>query len=166
MSALIQVETYPAAEALPRTLWEEMNEISSRIREQAFRLFQSRGATEGQDLDDWLRAEREVVWSPASEVVESERDFRVQVALPGFSEKDLQVTATPDALIVEAEKTHSHDAEQGNVRLCEFSSKKLFRRLDLPSAINVEQVKASLENGILQVTAPKATQPQQMTATA
>jgi HSP20 family molecular chaperone IbpA len=71
----------------------------------------------------------------------------------------------PDALVVQAGGTHTHEGKSGNVRFCEFSEKELFRRLDLPAPIDVDKVSASLDKGILQVTAPKAT-PKQLTATA
>jgi HSP20 family protein len=89
-------------------------------------------------------------------VIESDRGYRARIALPGFQPKDLQVVATPDSLIIEAERTHTHDGKDGTVRMCEFSDKKLFRRLNLPSQIDVDKTTASLENGLLQMHAPKA----------
>jgi HSP20 family protein len=157
----IRVEACSDLSALPPTLCEEMEALSDTIRERAFGLFQSRGGGDGSDVDDWLRAERDVIWSPAVELTENERDFRARIALPGFNEKDLKVTAAPESLIVEAEKTHTHDARTGGVLLCEFSDKRLFRRLEFPAPINVDKVTATLDRGILLVNAPKAAQPKQ-----
>lgn len=154
--ASVAVEKYREAGTLPETLWQKMNAITDDIRNRAFDLFERRGRTTGSDLDDWLQAEREVVWAPASELIENKDDFRACLALPGFEAKDLEVTATPNALIVRAESTHTHEGKEGDVRLCEFSGKKMFRRLDLPAEIDVDKVTASLEKGILDVTAPKA----------
>lgn len=153
-------------ETTPQTLLEHMEAITDSIRKRAFNLFQNRNGQNGFDLDDWLQAEREMVWSPASELVEGQDDFQARVALAGFDAKDIEVTATPEALIIEAEKTHTHDAKEGDVRFCEFSSKKLLRRIDLPTAINVDKVTASLDNGMLQVNAPKAAQAKQVGAAA
>ena len=75
------------------------------IRERAFSLFQNRGGCGGGDVDDRLRAEHDVIWWPGVELTESDRDFRARIALPGFNEKDLKVTAAPEALIVEAKNT-------------------------------------------------------------
>jgi len=52
------------------------------------------------------------------------------------------------------------------VCFCEFSGKKLFRRLDLPSEIDVNKVTASLDKGILEIDAPKATQSKRLQAAA
>lgn len=159
MSNQIRVDTYRDESALPPTLREEVKSLADSIRERAFSLFQSRGGSNGGDVDDWLRAEREVVWSPAVELTESGRDFRARIALPGFNEKDLKVTAAPRALVVEAEKAHTDEGRREGVLLCEFSDKRVFRRLELPTPINVDKVTATLDRGILLVNAPKAVQP-------
>ena len=164
--ANVAVEKCPDSGALPETLLQRINEIADEIRQRAFGLFERRGQTIGMDLDDWLQAEREVVWSPASELVENKDDFCARLALPGFDAKDLEVTATPNALIVRAESTHTHEGKEGEVCFCEFSGKKLFRRLDLPSEIDVNKVTASLDKGILEIDAPKATQSKRLQAAA
>ena len=150
-------------ETIPQTLLRSMEAIVDSIRQRAFNLFQSRNGANGSDVEDWLQAERDVVWSPAAELVDDEKEFRARIAVPGFDAKDIKVSATPDALIIQAEATHTHEGKSGNVCFCEFSGKKLFRRLPLPASADVERVTASMDKGILQVTAPKATQ-KQMTA--
>lgn len=159
--ANVAVEKCPDSGTLPEALWQKMNAITDEIRQRAFSLFEGRGRTIGMDLGDWLQAEREVVWSPASELVEKKDDFCASLALPGFDAKDLVVTATPNSLIVQAESTHTHEGKEGDVCLCEFSGKKLFRRLDLPSEIDVNKVKALLDKGILEIDAPKAVSKEQ-----
>ena len=164
--ANIAVEKCLESGALPEKLWERINAITEEIRQRAFGLFERRGRAIGTELDDWLQAEREVVWSPASELVENKDDFCARLALPGFDARDLEVTATPNAVIVRAESTHTHEGKEGAVCLCEFSGKKLFRRLDLPSEIDVNKVTASLDKGILEIDAPKATQSKRLKAVA
>jgi HSP20 family protein len=164
--ANVAVEKCHDSGTLPGTLWQRMNAITDEIRRRAFGSFERRGRTIGMDLDDWLQAEREVVWSPASELIENKDNFRARLTLPGFDEKDLEVTATPNALIVRAESAHTHEAKEGDVRFCEFSGKNLFRRLDLPSEIDVDKVTASLNKGILAIDAPKAVQSKRLQAAA
>jgi HSP20 family protein len=150
-------------ETTPQTLLEHMKAITDSIQKQAFNLFKNRNGENGSDLDDWLQAERDVVWSPASELVDDKKEFRARIALPGFDATDIQVSAMPDALVIQADTTHAHEGKNGNVRFCEFSEKNLFRRLPLPASIDVDKVTASVDKGILEVTAPKA-KPKQMTA--
>jgi len=81
--ASVAVERCPDSGALPETFWQRMNAITDEIRQRAFSLFEGRGRTIGMDLGDWLQAEQEVVWSPASELVEKKDDVCARLALPG-----------------------------------------------------------------------------------
>ena len=136
---------------------ERAQAITDAIRRRAFDLSQSRDGNGGSDVEDWLRAERDTVCSPASELVDNDKEFQARVALPGFEAKDIEVSALPDALVIWAEVTHKHGGKNGSVLFCEFSEKQLFRRLALPAPIDDDKVSASVENGVLQVTAPKTT---------
>src|SRR5450759_4144662 len=142
-------------ETTSQTLLEHVQATIDSIRRQAFNIFQNRNGGNGSDLDDWLQAERDVVWSPASDLVDDKKEFRARIALPGFEAKDIQVSAMPDALVIQADATHTHERKSGNVCFCEFSEQKLFRRLDLPAPVDVDKVTASVDKGILEVTAPK-----------
>jgi len=78
--------------------------------------------------------------------------------LPGLEPDDVHVTALPHTLIVKASSAHRHDNDEGDVRFCEFDQKTLFRRFDLPEPINVDNVTAKLEKGMLRLTALKSRQ--------
>src|SRR5450759_257660 len=142
-------------ETTPQMLLEHVEAVSDVDKRQAINIFQNRNGENGSDLDDWLQAERDVVWSPASELVDDEKEFRARIALPGFDAKDIQVSAMPDALVIQADATHTHEGKSGDVCFCEFSGKKRFRRLQLPASVDVDKVTASVDKGILEVTAPK-----------
>jgi HSP20 family molecular chaperone IbpA len=152
----VHIQKFRAAETTPRPFIEELEALTEAIRRRAFNLFQSRYGASGSALEDWLRAERDLVWSPPSELVDDEKDFTARIAAPGFEAKDIQVSVMPDALIIQADATHAHEGKSGNVCFCEFSGKKLFRRLQLPELVDVDKVTASLDRGILEIIAPKA----------
>jgi HSP20 family protein len=151
----VAINKWKNPERTPRTFLENLETITDSIRKRAFNIFQNHGGN-GSEVDDWLQAERDVVWSPTSELVDDQKEFRARIALPGFDAKDIQVSAMQDALVIQADATHAHEGKSGNVRFCEFSEKNLFRRLPLPAPIDVDKVTASVDKGILEVTAPKA----------
>ena len=161
----VAIQKCKSYKTIPQTFLQRLEAITESIRKQAFLISQHRCGGIGSDVDDWLQAEREVVLSPTSELVDDEEEFRARIALPGFDAKDIQVSAMPDALVIHADANHTHEGERGDVRFCEFSGKTLFRRLELPAPIEVDKVSASLDKGILKVTAPKKT-PLQTTARA
>ena len=94
----VAIEKYKNSETIPPTFLERVASITDSIRQRAFNLFQNREGGNGSDLDDWLQAERDVAWLPASELVEDEKELRARIAVPGFDAKDIQVSAMPDAL--------------------------------------------------------------------
>ena len=83
--------------------FEPIDRLFDEIRQRAFSLFEERGRVSGHDLDDWLQAEREVLWSPPAELIEKEKEFQARVAVPGFEAKDIRITALPDAIVIEAD---------------------------------------------------------------
>lgn len=138
------------------SLITKMKDLTERIRQRAFDIFKHRAPDDGSDLDDWFKAEHELIWAPESDLVEKDGKFEMQVAVPGFDAKDVTVTALPDAVVVCAESSHQHDKSDGNVCFCDFAERTLFRRFDLPAPIDVDKVTASLDKGLLKLTAAKA----------
>ena len=106
-------------------------------------------------IADWLAAKREVLWAPPLELTETDTDFRIRMAAPGFDASEIEVAAFPQAIMVHAESMEDA-AREGELRISEWTSARLYRRLDLPSAIDLDRVTASLDRGILNVKAAKA----------
>lgn len=153
-----QVAIEKVTDGSPKTLplFDEIAKHFEAIERRAFDLFEKRGSESGHELEDWLKAERDIAWSPPSELVDEGNAFKARIALPGFDAKDVHVSAMQDAIVVKADTTHTHEQEEGDVFFCEFSQNNLFRRLPLPASIDVDKVSAWLEKGILQVIAPKS----------
>lgn len=155
----VAIEKIHDPETAAMSLLVEMDGVATAIRNRAFEHFLRRGSIFGSDVDDWLRAERELVWSPGAEMTEGDKDVTLRVHAPGFESGDIKITATPDSILIEAEASHKHEESNGKVHFCEFA-RKLIRRFDLPEAINVDKVAATLDKGVLQVVAAKAQQAQ------
>jgi hypothetical protein len=54
----------PRVSGLPDPLREKIDTITEEIRTLASCQFERRGWSDGHDVDDWLEAQRQVVWSP------------------------------------------------------------------------------------------------------
>lgn len=138
------------------SLFESLNELQEAIRERAFGLFEERGTVSGNDMEDWLRAERELVWVPKAETMEDDKQYRLRLIVPGLDAKDLQITAMPDAIIVQREALSNESKETSAVPFRELRERKLFRRFDLEEPIDPARTEASLNKGILEIVANKA----------
>ena len=125
------------------------------VRHLAFDYFQQRGEYQGNDWEDWLRAEREVLWRPEAEMFENDSSVVLRVAVPGFDPKSIQVTATPNSLLIQGTETHRHDGLEARLLFCEFGQ-RLFRRFDLPARIDPYRVNATIDKGILELVASRA----------
>lgn len=147
----------PDDRSLP--VFAEIDRVRESVGRRARELFALRGGGEGRALDDWLQAEREICWPAAAQLLESGKQFAVSVALPGFGPQDIELTATPSELIVHGHARHEREEQEGDVCWSEFRSDEVYRRIELPSAIDAGRVTATLEHGMLKVVAPKAGSP-------
>ena len=151
----LSVQKVPTAEDRKLPIFDEFNDVVEQIRVKAFKLFANRGFGEGNDLEDWLVAEREVCW-PAAELIEEDDEFKIRVALAGFEPEDITVTATPRELIVKASRSeNSEDRNESRVCWSNFRSTDVYRKIELPTDIDVDKVEAELNNGMLEIEAPK-----------
>ena len=123
---------------------EDAQALTDQIRQLAFHLFESRGHSDGHDLDDWLTAERELVVQSEPEVMERNGRIEVRLAVPGFEDSDVHVTALPGSLVIRA-AAKSSPGGNGN--------KRLLRTIDLPDKIDVDKTVARVDKGVVYVTA-------------
>jgi len=137
----LTVQRVRDADALPGQLFEQMEAISQKIRRRAHELFLARGAEPGRDLDDWLQAERELMWLPETQLIEKDTEFEARINVQGLEPKDIRIIAMANSIVLEA-GPKSGDA-------------KVFQRLDFSTPIDPDKVTARIERGILQLTAPK-----------
>jgi len=154
----VAIEKIDENKASTASAFDELETLSEQVRQRAFEIFERRGGVDGFAMNDWLNAERDLFRIPESELVEQDGKFEARVSVPGLEPDDVHVTALPDMLIVKAFSTHRHDTDDGDVRFCEFDQRTLFRRFDLREPINVDNVTAKLEKGMLQLTALKSRQ--------
>lgn len=138
------------------SLFEELENLFAQIRERAYSFFQQRGESGAGEMDDWLRAEREFLWTPPADLIDGGDEFRIRLAAPGFEANEIEVTALSGAIIVRAESKQEREKQEGKCLVSEFSSRKLYRRFDLPVAIDPEKMTAKLEQGVLRIAASKA----------
>ena len=149
--------TTPLVIAKAESVFDELQDMHDRIARRAYDIFTSNGRTVGRELDDWLEAETELVWEPSIELSETDKEFVLDMAIPGVDAKDIDMEVTPDYLVVKAGSRHDHHEGKRKIHACEFKSGSLFRSIQFPKKINPDRVKAELRNGILHLTAEMAT---------
>ena len=107
------------------SFFEEADRLFEEIRRRAFSLFEHRGFSPGRDLDDWIAAEREILWSPPVEMIENEKEFLIEIAVPGCEAKEIQITALPESILVQTQPVHTHGKEEGTLHISEIGANGL-----------------------------------------
>jgi|SRR5215470_14946245 len=143
-------QTLPVRKA--ESVFDEIERLNQQIMRRAYEIFAAGGGVSN-ELDNWLSAERELVWKPAIELRERNKEFLIYIAVPGIDPADVSVEVTPDLLLVKGEFRHEHAEEEGEVHTCEFEAGSLFRVISFPKRVDPDKVKADFKNGILRVKA-------------
>jgi HSP20 family protein len=138
------------------SVWDELQKMEDRVMKRAYDIFSGKGSIFGKDLDDWLAAERELVWKPAIELTEKDNQFEIRVAVTGIDPKDLNVEVTSEDLLVKGHTKAEKKEDKGEVHTSEFQSGSLFRSIHFPKKVEPNKVKAEIKNGLLTVVAPIA----------
>ncbi len=97
------------------------------------------------------------MWSPAVDVFTRRDDLVVRAELPGVDpEKDIDISLHDGALTIQGERRFEEKTERDNFYRFERSYGSFQRSIPLPQGIKAEDVRATYENGILEVVIPKA----------
>ncbi len=110
-------------------------------------------------FEDWGQPEaalrrQEAGWPPTN-VLETKESFVVRSEVPGLTESDVSVSVEDDALVIRGER--KADVPQGyKVHLRERQPWAFTRKFPLPARVEADAVTATLKDGVLTVTLPKA----------
>lgn len=138
------------------SLFDDTQQLFNQLQQRAFQNFKQRGGGDGMELQDWLQAEREVLEIPPSELTEDDKMLHLRAAVPGLKAKDIEVTATPQELVIRGETSERNNGKKGKTRFSEFSERRLFRSYGLPARVDVDKISADLQDGMLVINMPKA----------
>jgi HSP20 family protein len=99
-------------------------------------------------------SEHDANWIPAVEVRQSGNNLVIHADLPGLSENDVKIAATDDGLIIERERRREHASDENGWHRSERVYGRFYRLIPLPEGAKIDETKASLSNGVLEVTVP------------
>ena len=98
--------------------------------------------------------------APAINVVESDKDYKVEVAVPGMTKEDFNIhLGDENELVISMEKkVENEDKENKKYLRREFSYTKFQQSLYLPDNVDKEKITANVANGVLTIELPKYSQ--------
>jgi HSP20 family protein len=130
------------------TRWDPVQEMMT-LREAMSQLFE----------DSFVRptvARSGQAFVPALDLSESADGFVVEASLPGLKPEDLEITVENNVLTIKGETRRENEENKRNYHRVERSFGSFQRTIGLPSTVKADQIKASLNNGILRLDIPKA----------
>ncbi|MFN0087801.1 MAG: Hsp20 family protein [Blastocatellia bacterium] len=140
-------------------LIDQMQKLTQSVAHRAYEFFEERGRMLGSELEDWFRAEAELLRPVPIEMKEEEDQFTVYAEVPGFKAEEIKISAEPQRLLIEGlcEKAEEAEATEARKVICnERRSNHFCRSLQLTSEVDPSKVSASIKDGILEVILPKA----------
>ena len=93
--------------------------------------------------------------SPAVNIVEEDKAFRIDVAVPGMSKKEINIDLENEVLTISSENKDHNEEKSRNYMRREFGYNTFNRSFKLPETIDLENIKASHEAGVLTIELPK-----------
>ena len=95
--------------------------------------------------------------NPATNVFETDKDFRIELLLPGFVKDDVQMNYHKNLLTIKVDREKKDENANENYKYShrEFGVFNFEKQFQIPNTVNSEKIDAKFENGILTVVLPK-----------
>ena len=93
---------------------------------------------------------------PAMDVYQTPNEFVVKASLPGTKPDDVDIDITGDTLTIKGETKAEQEIKKEDYLYQERRYGSFSRSLVLPSGLQADKTEATMENGILTLTIPKA----------
>src|SRR5271170_7504502 len=130
------------------TRFEPFREFST-LQNRVNRLFRE-AAVEGRDESLTTSS-----FAPAVDVYEDEHNVTLKIEVPGIDEKDIDVRLENNTLTVHGERKLEKEEKEENYRRVERQYGTFTRSFTLPSSVDLEQVSADYDKGVLKINFPK-----------
>jgi len=129
--------------------WSPFRDLLS-VQQELNRLFddlitrRAEGATEG------------VMWVPAVDISETDREIRAHLEVPGCKKEDIKISVANNVLTVRGEKRMEQETSGENYHRVERTYGSFVRSLELPTSVQADKVKATYNDGVLTIVLPKS----------
>ena len=92
---------------------------------------------------------------PAVNIKENEKNYILELAVPGMDKKDLKIDINEDVLTISSESKNETEENHDGYKRKEFSYSSFCRSFYIPENVNRDKIEATYKDGILNVELPK-----------
>ena len=105
--------------------------------------------------DKWLSRFQTAM--PAVNISEDEKEYSLEIVVPGFKKDDIKIKVDDDVLTISAEKKmESEEKKKREYTRREYSYSSFTRSFQLPENVRDDSIKAHFEDGVLEIRLPKS----------
>jgi len=149
--------TLVPTQIVPKSLtdfWSDTAKMMDRIRQRAYQLFETRGRENGHDIEDWMQAEMEALKPVSIAIEDAAGSLTLRAETPGLSAEEIKIDLLPGKVTIKGNH-HEETAKKGNQEKDERTY-SIYSEVVLPVDVIPDKATATLRNGILELSAPKA----------
>jgi HSP20 family protein len=95
---------------------------------------------------------------PAVNIRENEREYKLELAVPGYRKEDFKVEVEDEMLRISAERTSNAEEKNEQFTRKEYSMESFERSFSLPSNAGKDNIHAQYHQGMLRIQIPKKTE--------
>jgi HSP20 family protein len=92
---------------------------------------------------------------PSVDVVDRDDEVLVRAAVPGYKKEEIEISVSNSTLTLKGETKSEQKEEKGDYYRCEISQGSFSRMIALPAEVDESKAKASMKDGMLELTLPK-----------
>jgi len=92
---------------------------------------------------------------PAANIREDEKNFTLDLAVPGIDKKDLKIDVNEDVLTISTEARNESEESKNGFKRKEFSYSAFSRSFYVPENVDRDKIDANYKDGILSISLPK-----------
>ncbi len=105
---------------------------------------------------DWFGGlENAIGTAPAVNIKENEKDFELELAVPGRKKSDFNIEIDRNVLTISSEVKNEGEVKEESYTRREFAFTSFKRAFTLPKAVDSDKIEANYEDGLLRFVLPK-----------
>lgn len=104
-------------------------------------------------------------FAPSVDVIDRDEEVVVRAEMPGYKKEDIEVVVSDTSLTIKGETKAEKKEEKGDYYCREISHGAFSRTVSLPTAVDDTKAKATMTDGVLELTLPKVEKSERHTIT-
>ncbi len=92
---------------------------------------------------------------PKVDIVENEKSFELQIAVPGMNKEDFKIDLNDNFLTISGERKFTKERSENHFRSIETQYGSFSRSFSMPENVDATKITAQYNNGILELVIPK-----------